>query len=39
MAGFGIPDGYGPGGTIVFGYPGEEPKAREKNKPFVKWIR
>ncbi|MDO8872029.1 MAG: nitroreductase family protein [Methanoregula sp.] len=39
MAGFRIPDGYSPVGTIAFGYPAETPHADEKHPPVVTWIR
>jgi nitroreductase len=35
MAEFQIPDGYSPVGTIVFGYPDEDPKAHDKKTPPV----
>lgn len=39
MAGFRIPEGYSPVGTIVFGYPDETPEAHDKHAPKVTWIR
>ena len=39
MAGFEIPEGYRPVGTIVFGYPAEVPETPEKKAPLMKWIR
>ena len=39
MAGFCIPDGYSPVGTIVFGYPDETPDAHDKKNPLVTWVR
>jgi nitroreductase len=39
MAGFRIPEGYSPVGTIVFGYPKEKPEAHDKNPPAVTWVR
>jgi nitroreductase len=39
MAGFRIPDGYSPVGTIVFGYPEEKPEAHDKHSPNVTWVR
>jgi len=39
MAGFRIPEGYGPVGTIAFGYPAEKPEAHDKKKPHVTWVR
>jgi nitroreductase len=39
MAGFRIPEGYSPVGTIVFGYPEEKPEAHDKKAPLVTWIR
>ncbi len=39
MAGFKIPDGYSPVGTIVFGYPDETPEAHDKKQPQITWIR
>ncbi len=39
MAGFQIPDGYSPVGTIVFGYPDENGVFHEKKEPLVTWIR
>jgi nitroreductase len=39
MAGFRIPEGYSPVGTIVFGYPAERPEAHDKHTPNVTWVR
>ncbi len=39
MAGFLIPGGYSPVGTIVFGYPEEKPEAHDKQAPLVTWVR
>lgn len=39
MAGFRIPAGYSPVGTIVFGYPGEKPEAHDKHPANVTWVR
>ena len=39
MAGFRIPEGYSPVGTIVFGYPEEKPEAHDKHSPAVTWVR
>ena len=39
LAGFRIPEGYSPVGTIVFGYPEETPTAHDKNPAKVTWIR
>ncbi|HWQ64211.1 MAG TPA: nitroreductase family protein [Methanospirillum sp.] len=39
MAGFQIPEGYSPVGTIVFGYPDEKPDAHDKKSPHITWIR
>ena len=39
MAMFRIPEGYSPVGTIVFGYPEEEPGAHDKHAPKVTWVR
>jgi nitroreductase len=39
MAGFRIPEGYSPVGTIVFGYPAETPDAHDKHAPYVTWVR
>ena len=39
MAGFRIPEGYSPVGTIVFGYPAEVPEAHDKKDPLVTWVR
>jgi nitroreductase len=39
MAGFRIPEGYSPVGTIVFGYPEEKPAAHDKKAPLVTWVR
>jgi nitroreductase len=39
MAGFRIPDGYSPVGTIVFGYPEEKPEAHDKHPANVTWVR
>jgi nitroreductase len=39
MAGFHIPEGYSPVGTIVFGYPAEVPEAHDKKDPQVTWVR
>jgi nitroreductase len=39
MAGFHIPEGYSPVGTIVFGYPAEVPEAHDKKAPLVTWVR
>jgi len=39
MAGFHIPDGYSPVGTIVFGFPAEKPEAHDKHAPKVTWVR
>ncbi len=39
MAGFQIPEGYSPVGTIVFGYPVERPEAHDKHPAKVTWVR
>jgi len=39
MAGFQIPDGYSPVGTIVFGYPDETPMVHDKKTPQIVWIK
>jgi len=39
MAGFRIPAGYSPVGTIVFGYPEERPEAHDKHPATVTWVR
>jgi len=39
MAGFRIPEGYSPVGTIVFGYPAEKPEAHDKHAPKATWVR
>lgn len=39
MAGFRIPEGYSPVGTIVFGYPDETPDVHDKKAPLVTWVR
>lgn len=39
MAGFRIPDGFNPVGTIIFGYPAEKSEAHDKRAPKVTWIR
>ncbi|WP_319580630.1 nitroreductase family protein [uncultured Methanospirillum sp.] len=39
IAGFQIPDGYSPVGTIVFGYPDEKPEPHDKKQPLITWIR
>jgi len=39
MAGFRIPGGYSPVGTIVFGYPEENPDAHDKHPASVTWVR
>lgn len=39
MAGFRIPEGYSPVGTIVFGYPEESPEVHDKRSPLVTWVR
>jgi nitroreductase len=39
MAGFRVPEGYSPVGTIVFGYPEEKPEAHDKHPAKVTWIR
>ena len=39
MAGFHIPVGYSPVGTIVFGYPDERSEAHDKKVPLVTWVR
>jgi nitroreductase len=39
MAGFRIPNGYSPVGTIAFGYPAETPEANEKHPANVTWLR
>jgi len=39
MAGFRIPGGYSPVGTIAFGYPAEAPEAGDKNAPNMTWVR
>jgi len=39
MAGFSIPEGYSPVGTISFGYPAETPETGEKLAPKVAWVR
>jgi nitroreductase len=38
-AGFHIPEGYSPVGTIVFGYPEEKPEAHDKHPANVTWVR
>lgn len=38
MAGFMIPEGYSPVGTIVFGYPDEHPEAHDKKAAVITWI-
>ena len=38
MAGFKIPEGYVPVGTIAFGYPAEQPRPEEKLPPNVTWV-
>jgi nitroreductase len=39
IAGFRIPEGYSPVGTIAFGYPAEKPEAHDKHAPKVTWVR
>jgi nitroreductase len=39
MAGFRIPEGYSPVGTIVFGYPEEKPEVHDKHPANVTWVR
>jgi len=39
MAGFHIPEGYSPVGTIIFGYPDEKPEAHDKHPANVTWVR
>lgn len=39
MGGFCIPKGYSPVGTIVFGYPAEQPDAHDKHPAKVTWVR
>jgi nitroreductase len=39
MAGFRIPEGYSPVGTIVFGYPDETPEVHDKHPAKVTWVR
>jgi nitroreductase len=39
MAGFRIPEGYSPVGTIVFGFPAEKPGVHDKHPANVTWIR
>ncbi|PWR74240.1 nitroreductase family protein [Methanospirillum lacunae] len=39
MAGFRIPEGYSPVGTIVFGYPDEKPDAHDKKPALITWIK
>lgn len=39
MAGFDIPEGFGPVVTIAFGYPAEVPETPKKKVPLVRWIR
>jgi nitroreductase len=39
LAGFRIPEGYSPVGTIVFGYPAENPAAHDKLSANVTWVR
>ena len=39
MAGFHIPEGYSPVGSIVFGYPDEKPMVHDKQPAQVTWIR
>lgn len=39
MAGFQIPEGYSPIGTIAFGYPAEQPRVDEKHPPAITWVR
>jgi nitroreductase len=39
MAGFRIPEGYSPVGTIAFGYPAEFPESDEKHPPTMTWVR
>lgn len=39
MAGFRIPDGYSPVGTIAFGYPEEKPEAHDKHPANITWTR
>jgi len=39
MAGFRIPEGYSPVGTIVFGYSEEKPEAHDKYPAKVSWVR
>jgi len=39
MAGFRIPEGYSPIGTIAFGYPAETPEFPGRNPPAVTWVR
>ncbi len=39
MAGFQIPEGYSPIGTLAFGYPAEKPEIPEKKAPMITWVR
>ncbi len=39
LAGFRIPEGYSPVGTIVFGYPDKSPEAHDKYQAKVTWVR
>jgi nitroreductase len=39
MAGFRIPEGYSPVGTIAFGYPAEKPEDPGRNPPSLIWVR
>jgi nitroreductase len=39
MAGFRVPEEYSPVGTIVLGYPEENPEAHDKHPAKVTWIR
>ena len=39
MAGFRVPEGYSPVGTIVFGYPEEKSEAHDKHPANVTWVR
>jgi nitroreductase len=39
VAGFHIPEGYSPVGTIAFGYPSEKPDVHVKFTPNITWVR
>lgn len=39
LAGFRIPEGYSPVGTLAFGYPLEKPEVHDKFTPNVTWVR